>query len=187
MRYTVGCAYELLTDGDGLADAVRRLTVDGVRFAFPIGERRFLAGLTVVAFAVANDENGLFVAADALEGVGDVGESNGIDGDVGDRSFNSSRVERIFLRGCGRAGFGRRNACFGRAGNVARNDCAGVCVGRASDICGACRGLFCCGTRKRCWLRLFAGALGDIVECGHGVVVTAGCQERGGEDCAGKS
>ena len=86
-------ACELFADSDCLTDTVRRLPLDGIRFAFPIGERRFLACLAVVAFTVANDENCFFVAADALENIGDVGKSVGVEGDCCNRRFDAARIE----------------------------------------------------------------------------------------------
>ena len=119
-------ADELFTDGSGLSYAVRRLTVDRVGFVFPVGEGRFTTGLCVVAFAVADDEHSLFIAADALENVSDVSESVGVKGDVGDRGFNAARIE--FCGSCRGTGLGWRNVC-GRAGFTDRS-CggAGVCV-----------------------------------------------------------
>ena len=91
-------ACELFADSDSLAYAVRRLPLDGIRFGFPIGERRFLACLGIVAFSVANDEDRFFVAADALENIGDVGKPDGVEGDCCDRSLDAVRVSRSRCR-----------------------------------------------------------------------------------------
>ena len=73
------CADELLTDGNGLSYPISWLSADGIRlFVFPVGERCFFTRLTVVAFAVADDENGFFVAADALEHVCNVCKADGV-------------------------------------------------------------------------------------------------------------
>jgi len=71
-------ADELFANGYGLANAIGWLSVDGVRLVFPVGERCFFTRLTVVAFAVADDENGFFVAADALEHVCNVCKADGV-------------------------------------------------------------------------------------------------------------
>ena len=87
-------AHKFFTDSDGLTDAVRRLSLDGIGFVFPIGEGCFLAGLTVIAFAVADYEYSLFVTTNTLEHIGYVCKSDRINGNGCDRCFSAVWVER---------------------------------------------------------------------------------------------
>ena len=70
------CANEFFADGNGLAYAISWLPCDGIgRFIFPIGEWRIFCMVSVATFTVADHENSLFVAANALEHIGEVGKA----------------------------------------------------------------------------------------------------------------